>query len=159
MNIYLIRHSDAEKSSENIKDNDRKLTNEGEQKAKACAQGWKNLTKGFDFIVSSPLTRAIQTAKIVSEVFDYKKDIIIDKRISCGTKTEQLIELANSLGGEELAFVGHEPDFSEHVSRLTSISGGFVEFKKCAIAKICFQNKARIGKGILEFLISPKAFK
>ncbi|HVO75969.1 MAG TPA: histidine phosphatase family protein [Ignavibacteriaceae bacterium] len=159
MNIYLIRHSDAEKSSENIKDNDRKLTPEGEQKAKICALGWKNIIKGFDFIVSSPLARAIQTAKIISEVFEHKKDIVIDKRITCGTKTEDLIELANSLGGEEMAFVGHEPDFSEHVSRLVSISGAFVEFKKCAIAKISFQNKARIGKGILEFLIPPKAYK
>jgi len=159
MNIYLIRHSDAEKSSETTRDHDRKLTKEGEQKATSCAAGWKSMIKGFDFIVSSPLTRAVETAKIVAEVFEFKKDIVIDKRIACGTKTEDLIELANSLGGEEMAFVGHEPDFSEHVSRLTSISGAFVEFKKCAIAKICFQNKARIGKGILEFLIPPKAFK
>jgi phosphohistidine phosphatase len=159
MNIYLIRHSDAEKSSETIKDNDRKLTKEGELKAKSCAAGWKNIIKGFDFIVSSPLIRAVETAKIISEVFEYKKDIVIDKRIACGTKSEDLIELANSLGGEEMAFIGHEPDFSEHISRFTSISGSFVEFKKCAIAKICFQNKARIGKGILEYLIPPKVFK
>jgi phosphohistidine phosphatase len=159
MNIYLIRHSDAEKSSETVKDNDRKLTKEGELKARASAAGWKNLIKGFDYIVSSPLTRAVETAKITSEIFGHGKEIVIDKKIACGSRTEELIELANSLGGEDVAFVGHEPDCSEHISRLTSISGSFVEFKKCAIAKICFQNKARIGKGILEFLIPPKAFK
>jgi len=159
MNIYLIRHSDSEKSSSSKKDFDRELTEEGKEKIKTAAEGWKHLVKSFDIIVSSPLMRAVQTAKIVAEVFEYKKDIIIDKRISGGRKTDDLIELANSLSGEEIAFVGHEPDFSNHVSNLISSSGAFVDFKKGAIAKMSFQNRVRYSKGILEFLIPPKTFK
>jgi len=115
MNIYLIRHADAEKSSPSKKDYERKLTPEGISSIKAAVEGWKNLISSFDYIVSSPLKRAVQTAEIVAKSFYYKEEITTDKRIAVGN-TEELIEIANSLDGKEIAFVGHEPDFSNHVS-------------------------------------------
>ena len=158
MNIYLIRHADAEKSSPSKKDYERKLTPEGISSIKAAVEGWKNLISSFDYIVSSPLKRAIQTAEIVAKAFHYKEEIATDKRIA-GGNTEDLIEIANSLDGKEIAFVGHEPDFSKHVSALISSSGSYVNFKKGMIAKISFENKARLAKGTLEFLIPARAYK
>jgi phosphohistidine phosphatase SixA len=61
--------------------------------------------------------------------------------------------------GSDMAFVGHEPDFSEHVSNLVSSSGVRIDFKKGMIAKIGFDGKVRIGRGVLEFLIPTKAYK
>jgi phosphohistidine phosphatase len=158
MNIYLIRHADAEKSSPSKKDYERKLTPEGISSIKAAVEGWKNLISSFDYIVSSPLKRAVQTAEIVAKAFHYKEEIATDKRIT-GGNTEDLIEIANSLDGKEIAFVGHEPDFSKHVSTLISSSGSYVNFKKGMIAKISFENKARLAKGTLEFLIPARAYK
>ena len=148
MNIYLIRHADAEKSSPSKKDSERKLTPEGISSIKAAVEGWKNLISSFDYIVSSPLKRAVQTAEIVAKAFHYKEEIVTDKRIA-GGNTEDLIEIANSLVGKEIAFVGHEPDFSKHVSALISSSGAYVNFKKGMIAKISFENKTRLAKGTL----------
>jgi phosphohistidine phosphatase len=158
MNIYLIRHADAEKSSPSKKDYERKLTPEGISAVKSAAEGWKNLISSFDYIISSPLKRALQTAEIIAKTFQYAKEIVTDKRIA-GGKTEDLIEIANSLDGKEIAFIGHEPDFSKHVSSLISSSGAFLSFKKGMIAKISFENKARLSKGNLEFLIPAKAYK
>ncbi len=55
--------------------------------------------------------------------------------------------------------LGHEPDFSEHVSQLISNSGAKIDFKKGMIAKISFNGKAKLTRGVLEFLIPAKAYK
>ncbi|NWF90090.1 MAG: histidine phosphatase family protein [Ignavibacteriaceae bacterium] len=159
MNIYLIRHSDAEKASVSKKDSERKLTAEGEQKIKTAAEGWKNLIPQFSHIISSPFSRALQTAEIIASVFKFPGNIIIDKRLISGNKTEEFIDASNEILGQEMAFVGHEPDFSEHLSQLISNSGVHVDFKKGMIAKISFNGRVKMGKGVLEFLIPVKAYK
>lgn len=107
MNIYLIRHGDAEKAVVGKKDFDRELTQSGKLKMKAACESWKNLIDKFDFIVSSPLVRTIQTAQIISETFGIMNKIIPDRKLSPGCRVENIIEIANSLGGEDIAFVGH----------------------------------------------------
>lgn len=159
MNIYLIRHGDAEKSYTAKNDFERKLTPQGIEQIKSASKGWKSFISSFDYIISSPLLRAKETAEIVAEIFNNKNDIIIDERIAAGGSTEDLIDAANELNVKDIAFVGHEPDFSNHISNLTSNSGAFVDFKKGAIAKISFNGKARLSKGMLEYLIPPKVFK
>jgi phosphohistidine phosphatase len=159
MNIYLIRHGDAEKASTQKKDSERKLTPDGEQKIKTAAEGWKLLIPSLSHIISSPLIRAMQTAEIVAKVFEFKGKINTDKRLISGAKTEDLIDLAVEIMGQDMAFVGHEPDFSEHVSRLISSSDVKIDFKKGMIAKISFDGKVKMSRGLLEFLIPAKTYK
>ena len=159
MNIYLIRHGDAEKAAIGKKDFDRDLTQSGRLKIKVAASGWKNFIASFDYIVSSPLIRALNTAKIIAEEYNFKKEIVIDKKLAPGSKTENLIEIANSLNYEDVAFVGHQPDMSEHLSNLISGNWANIDFKKGAIAKVSFNNKAHPSKGVLEFLIPAGTFK
>jgi len=159
MNIYLIRHGDAEKVEIGKKDFDRELTASGKIKMNNAAQFWKNIIDRFDSIYSSPLTRAYQTAEITAEVFGIKDKMIIDKKLSPGCKAESIVEIANSSDKEDIVFVGHQPDFSEILSGLISIKGANIDFKKGAIAKIVFGNKARLSRGLLEFLIPASVFK
>lgn len=155
MNIYLIRHAKAEKATAVTGDFERELSKEGKASIKAAAEKWKRLIESFDHIVSSPLVRAHQTAKIIADVFEYKQDIIINKKLSSGSTIEDIIDTANSLDGEEIAFIGHQPDLSNHLSTLISSAGAHAEFKPGTIAKISFHNRAQIGNGYLEFLIPP----
>ena len=159
MNIYLIRHGDAEKASTHKKDFDRKLTVEGEQKIKTAAEGWKVLIPNFSHIISSPLIRVVQTAEIVAIVYKITGKIIMDKRLAFGGKTDDIIDIANEIMGNDMAFVGHEPDFSAHVSNLISSSGANIDFKKGMIARISFDGKVKMPRGVLEFLIPAKAYK
>ena len=159
MNIYLIRHSDSEKASTHKKDAERKLTPDGEQKLKIAAEGWKLLAPHFSHIISSPIARALQTAEIIAQAYKFSGKIITDKRLISGNKTEGVIELANEIMGHDMAFVGHEPDFSEHVAHLISNSGAKIDFKKGMIAKISFDGKAKMSRGVLEFLIPVKTYK
>ena len=158
MNIYLIRHGDAERISLDKKDFDRELTESGKAKLKSAVNNWKNLIKKFDHIVTSPLTRALQTANVIAEQYDALDKIIIDKKLSPGCDTDNIIEIANSLNGDDIAFVGHQPDLSEELSELISPKGAYVDFKKGAIAKISFGNKVKAGSGTLEYLIPVSSF-
>jgi phosphohistidine phosphatase len=158
MNIYLVRHGDSEKASPAKKDFDRELTPEGVKNLKTAAEGWKKLIIKIDFIISSPFVRAVQTAEIIAKAFSLPNGIVKDKRIGSGSKTDDLIDLANSLDAEDILFVGHEPDFSKHVSTLISSSVAFIDFKKGMIAKISFDKKVKISRGTLEYLIPVKPF-
>ena len=160
MNIYFIRHSDAENSSITTKDFERKLTEGGIEKIRKSAEGWKHVIPSFDYVVSSPLLRSLQTAEQILDIYDLDKSkLIIDKRLKSGSDLDDIIEIANSLNEDEIAFVGHQPEFSEHVSELISQTYAYIDFKKAAIAKINFYNKVKKGKGLLEFLIPPQIFK
>lgn len=159
MNIYLIRHGEAEKASGSKKDFDRALTSDGEKKIRIAAAGWKQLVPEFSHIISSPLTRAVQTAEIIAEVYKFTNKIIVDKRLTFGSRSEDVANLVNENQGTDIALVGHEPDFSEHVSKFICASMVNVDFKKGMIAKISFDGKAKLHRGVLEFLIPAKAYK
>lgn len=158
MNIYFIRHGDAEKISINKKDFDRELTSNGKVRLKNAVLGWKNYIDAFDYLISSPLLRARQTANIIAEHFEIKNEIIVNKKLTSGGLTADIIEIANTLESENIAFVGHQPDFSEHISKLISASFANIEFKKAAIAKVSFHTKVQLSRGVLEFLIPAGIF-
>ncbi len=158
MNIYLIRHSEAEPVSSQVRDFDRNLTVQGEESLRKAADGWKKLISQFDFIVSSPLNRALQTAEIIKEGFKTKSEIIIDKKVVGGT-TKEILEIAFALDGKEIAFCGHEPTMSNYLSEMTCSGNLYLSFRKAMIAKIHFDGRPRLGAGELEFLIPAKAYK
>ncbi|QQS37705.1 MAG: phosphohistidine phosphatase SixA [Ignavibacteriales bacterium] len=158
MNLYLIRHGDAEAISESGKDFDRKLTHAGIEQMKLAAQGWQSLIDQFDVIVASPLVRAVETARIISDVFNYKKDIMLDNNLISGGSTSEVVILANSLNLINVAMIGHQPDLSQHTSRLISNANASIAFEKGTIAKISFPNSVIAGKGVLKFLIPAESF-
>lgn len=158
MNLYLIRHGDAEPISESGKDFDRRLSHSGKEQMKLAAEGWQSLIDQFDVIVSSPLTRAIETSKIIADVFNYKKEIILDNNLISGSNTSDIIVLANSLNMINVAMIGHQPDLSQHVSKLISNTNTSIAFEKGTIAKIAFSNSVIASKGVLKFLIPAECF-
>jgi len=115
MTIYFLRHAEAEDLASS--DFDRKLTPKGLQQAakvgKFCA------LHGLlpDVILSSPVTRARQTAEIVAEALG--RDVSIESWLACGMETSTLLaRLAPHAAGDSILLVGHEPDFSTSISEL-----------------------------------------
>ncbi len=158
MNLYLVRHADAEKAHPGKKDEDRKLSREGKDRIRGVAKQWFYFIKNIDIICSSPFMRAMETAEIIRDCFEYDGEIIKDNKLASGSYTKDMIEFVNSLDGNDIMVVGHQPDLSEHVSNLISANGALIEFKKASIAKISFNGKASLSKGYLEYLIPTSAF-
>jgi len=74
--IFLIRHAKAE-SGQSIKDEDRKLTDKGKSDAIMMAKRLQDREIAIDAFISSPAKRALKTCKIFAEIFNYKKDTIL----------------------------------------------------------------------------------
>ena len=162
MDIYILRHGKAEERLSGIKsDAKRKLTVTGKNEMESIAIGIKNLDYSFDYIISSPLVRAKETADIVAEHLGKKKKITIWDEL----KPESNIldthkKLVNLSPDVKILLVGHEPHLSELVSSIisddTNVSinlkkGGFVSLRGNA-------SKSRIV-GSLRSLLTPKQLK
>jgi phosphohistidine phosphatase len=115
MTIYFLRHAEAEDLVNS--DFDRKLTPRGlEQAAKVgkfCAS--QGLTPSV--ILSSPVTRARQTAEIVAKALGL--EITLESWLACGMESTTLLaRLAPHTGCHSVLIVGHEPDFSTCIGDL-----------------------------------------
>lgn len=158
MNLYLVRHAEAEKTQPGKRDYERKLSKDGVKSIEYASSRWKYFINHLDHICASPYSRAVETAEIIALAFDYKREIIKDKVLSAGSNTKDLIELVNALEGNDILIVGHQPDLSEHLSGLISSRGASIEFRKTALAKITFNGKADFSRGYLEYLIPVETF-
>ena len=123
--IYLLRHGEAEDGSGG--DAERRLTEKGERQALAAGMALRELGVEVDACLASPKVRARDTARIAAEVLG----VPVEETEALRGGPFDALELAAGRG--DVLLVGHEPDFSAVVGRLT---GGNVAMKKGGIAII-----------------------
>ncbi|HEX2232610.1 MAG TPA: histidine phosphatase family protein [Thermoleophilaceae bacterium] len=138
--IWLLRHGDAEDGSP---DEQRRLTEKGERQARAAGAALKALGVEPSACLSSPRVRAADTAKLACEPLGGEVELV--EALSGGSFDPE--ELAAGHDGDVI-LVGHEPDFSEAVQRLT---GARIDLKKGGVAAV--------ENGELRALLRPKELK
>jgi phosphohistidine phosphatase len=135
--IWLLRHGDAEDGSP---DEQRKLTKKGEKQARAAGAALAALGVEPAACISSPRVRAADTARLACERLGAQVEL--EEALSGGPFDPQ--ELAAGRDGDVI-LVGHEPDFSNAVQKLT---GARVKLKKGGVAAV--------EDGELHLLLRPK---
>lgn len=153
MRIHLLRHAHAGDASEWTGDDDlRPLTAKGRGQSQRL--GAFLLERGVrpDVIVSSPKTRARQTAEIVASALDMS--VRLDQRLADGFGKQELWALLDELGAREPMLVGHDPDFSHLLEYLIDAAG--VSMKKGALAAIDLNTKLSDGDAELRWLLPPE---
>jgi phosphohistidine phosphatase len=123
MALLLLRHGDAEHG--NGDDDARRLTPKGERQAVAAGEALAALDIEVDACLSSPKLRAAETARLACASLGIEVELTDELR---GGRFDGP-GLATGRGSALL--VGHEPDFSDEVARLT---GGRVKMKKGGLA-------------------------
>ena len=125
MALFLLRHGDAEDGDRD--DAARRLTAKGESQAEAAGLALAVLGERIDACLSSPKARAAETARIACRALGVEAEL-----------TEEL--RGGAFDGPGLAagrgsvlLVGHEPDFSDEVARLT---GARAKLKKGGLAVV-----------------------
>ena len=78
--LYLIRHAKSSWDDPSLKDHDRPLNKRGKKDAPFMANILKEKNIIPDLIISSTAERAIEFAKVLAEVLDYKKGNIVSER-------------------------------------------------------------------------------
>jgi phosphohistidine phosphatase len=125
--IYLLRHGDAEPGDGHGDDAARRLTAKGKRQAKAAGEALATLGAEIDACLTSPKVRALDTARLACRPLGLEPEIAEELR---GGPFDSL---TLSAGRGDTLLVGHEPNFSGEVARLT---GANAKLRKGGLAVV-----------------------
>jgi phosphohistidine phosphatase len=125
MNIWLLRHGDAEDGGGD--DAARRLTSKGEAQARAAGRALAALGVEIETCLTSPKVRALDTARLACEPLG------VEPEESAALRGGAFDPHVLAAGRGETLLVGHEPDFSQAIGAAT---GANVELKKGGLAAI-----------------------
>jgi phosphohistidine phosphatase len=137
--IWLLRHGEA---AEGHPDDERPLTDKGEQQARDAGAALAKLGEPISLCLSSPKKRALDTAQLACEALGL--EVSVEPRLKGGPFDPE--ELVGDV--EDALLVGHDPDFSAAVHAAT---GAQVRMKKGGLAGF--------ERGELKVLLRPAESK
>ncbi|HLJ89667.1 MAG TPA: phosphohistidine phosphatase SixA [Candidatus Angelobacter sp.] len=156
MIVYFLRHASAGKKLHSAtKDERRPLDDEGILQTRYVGRMLANLDVQVEHIVSSPLKRALQTASLVANEMAFERPVVIDEALRPESTFVQIREMLSRFKqSDSVIVVGHNPNFTEFVSKIISGAEGTaqVEMKKGSVAKIELNGRS----GTLQWLVTPR---
>jgi phosphohistidine phosphatase len=149
MELYFLRHGEADWPDWNKADDERPLTKRGKREMYEVAKFLDRLKVRPDLIVTSPLPRASQTADIAADYL--KANIRKDELLAPGFGMGELRMVLKRHHSKLLMLVGHEPDFTDVISELT---GASLKLSKAGVALVDADPESKEGR--LLWLFPPK---
>jgi len=154
MQLFLVRHAIAATSAPERPDATRPLTASGREKFSRAVRGARVLGWRFDHLYHSPLTRAVQTAELLSPLLDGPMTALPD--LARAPDEEMLAHIE----GTKVALVGHEPHLGALLAWLVTGDPGRGErfcFKKGGVALLA--GEPRPGAMTLHGLLTPRVLR
>ncbi|MFO0801355.1 MAG: histidine phosphatase family protein [Gemmataceae bacterium] len=157
MDLYLIRHADAgDRRQWEGDDAERPLTELGRGQARALGVAFQARGIAVGAILTSPLTRTVQTAGEFNEALvGSPGPTACDLLAPDELRKRKLTKLIAGLGVTSLAVVGHEPDLSSYLGWLLGVDSDNVPLEKGGAAKVSFEDDPAKGEGILGWMLTP----
>jgi len=161
LDLFILRHGEAGKRSVKIiTDSKRPLTTSGKQELGQIAKAFVKLGITFDYVFSSPLSRAQQTTLIVLRENKSKNSIEnLDELRPEGNKMMLYKKLSNLKQDSSVLLVGHEPYLSELIGEIISGNECRIDLKKAGLARIRIVSFIPKIRGELRWLLTPKHMK
>jgi len=156
MIVYFLRHVSAGQHGLNSKQDEKRPIDEiGERQSKDIGRALAALGVEVGAVISSPLTRAQQTAELTAKEFGYKGEISIEDAMRPEANVDQFYDLLTQYSkSEAIMVVGHNPSITEFLVNLLTghDHSTWIDYKKGAVARVEVEN----GKGILNWMLTPK---
>lgn len=148
MNLYLIRHAEAQPRGAGVPEEARPLTPKGEQNFRTASSGLKAMGVRFDRLVFSPWLRAAATANYLAPLVEGESEASL---LLAQPPSRDILKI---LSGNSVGVVGHQPWLGELMGWLLfndMYAGARFEFDKGGVAVL--QGTRRPGGMLLrEFL-------
>lgn len=155
MKVYLIRHASALDASPKADDTFREITKDGEKDAKKTAEVLNRLTGKPDAVISSPLTRAVQTARVIAKKTGFKREIMLFDGLMPGANPDAIIDfLISNEDYDKVFIVGHQPLLGKILARVTGFGKSF-DIAKCGVYIIDAQCSDGAINGTIDGYITP----
>ena len=166
MNLYLLRHASAGiKRANPVLDHKRPLDKDGKRHCLQLAHVLNTMKLQFDFIVSSPLKRSMQTASLVGTEMGYEAKILPSTALAPDATFTQFQKLLRECANyENLLVVGHNPNLTAFIASLLvpaaaaraidpALAGAvLVRLRKGSLARVSFTR----GPATLNWLLDPR---
>jgi len=138
----------------------RPLTPAGSKKFAESVPGLVEMDVVIDFVLTSPLMRARETATLLAAGLKPKPALVEVEALAPGGRHQAVLEAikTHAKRHRRLALVGHEPDLGELAARLIGARGN-IEFKKGAVCLIEVDGATPGGPGTLRWMLPPRALR
>lgn len=139
--LFLVRHAKASKDDPELPDQERPLTERGENDAPKMGKRLAKRGVKPDLIVSSPAKRALVTAEAIARTLDYKpKDIMTNNELYV-SEADNLLDIIHGFDDklEDVMLVGHNPALDELAHRLSS---KIDHLPTCAVVRLSFDTQS-----------------
>ncbi len=169
LQLLLLRHGIAEERRPGRSDRARVLTDRGRQRTRAVLERALALGLAADRLLSSPLTRARQTAEIARSV-GLAPVLELSESLEPGHDPWPLLLSALALlaatpppAGEpeparrRLLLVGHEPDLGLLAASLLGATPGATPLRKAGLALLDLPADPTPGSATLQLLLNPRS--
>ncbi len=156
MNVYFIRHSEAEPAGGGRPDFERPLSCEGEKKIAASLPGIFKLTGQLDYILTSPAARAARTAYLIA-AHQKCRNFVFEMPELAAPGSEIIVDtmLNKLIGKENVAVVGHQPYLTELVGYFTGMPPEeSISIDKGGMIKVSFKGFPGKGAGKMRWSMS-----
>ncbi|MBI2817569.1 MAG: phosphohistidine phosphatase SixA [Acidobacteria bacterium] len=159
--IYIMRHGIATQLGHGTADDfKRKLTPDGRAKVEKIARGLSRLGVVFDWIVTSPLVRALETAQIILDACGGKVPMDVHDGLRPGEPSDALLNfLSKQPKRRRILLVGHEPDLSRFAARLLRTGESNLVLKKGGCCLIELDEISLQSQGRLIWWLTPRVLK
>lgn len=162
MKVYILRHAEAEDKRDPVADPERRLTARGKSRMHDAAAGMRRFGLLFDALLTSPFTRATQTAEIVAATYGGKPKPQELSALATGVDPRDVLKaLAAFTAYERLMIVGHEPQLGRLASLLVAESPDAFQFdlKKAGCIAIAVESRLEAGGGKLLWMMTPRQLR
>lgn len=161
MDIFILRHGDANSDSKKITDDSKRaLTETGIKEIENVSRLFAEFDIEISHVFSSPLRRAKQTAEIMLKNQKKAKLVEISELKPEGIPSEVFKKISMQVDSIIL-IIGHNPlliDIINHITRTEKIAEGLA-LKTGGLAKIKITAMEPQLRGHLEWLLTPKLIR
>jgi len=155
MQIYILRHGEAESREARKPDSKRALTAVGKSDVRRVLRQARRSGLDPEHVFSSPLLRAQQTAAVAAKLFG-KKNVVGTKSLLPAAKPEVMWKELGALRNvEQVLLAGHEPHLS-HLIRFLLEAAIAVDLKKGALVRIDCASLLGPPRGVLKWILTPR---
>jgi phosphohistidine phosphatase len=162
MDCVLVRHGIAvERDEWEGSDADRPLTERGAKRVEQMAAGLSRLDVQPTHVLSSPLLRAIETAKIVRRSLRVQAAVQIDDALLPDAAPNRLLSILQDLPRESCVLcIGHEPQLGMTASVfLSGRASASFPLKKAGACLIQLSIPPKPGQGVLRWWLTPSQLR
>ncbi len=161
--LFIMRHGIALDRNSPLAVNDamRPLTPKGRSRVERIATELHKMGYAFDWIVTSPLVRAAETAEVVAASQEPAPPVDVCQALRPGASQEDVLAfLAKNPDRRSVMLVGHEPDLSTLAGRLIGAGReANLEFRKGGCCLIEYSSIPTQYSGRLVWWLTPRALR